>query len=196
MVRVGVGLRRAYWVAQVSDADAWDDGRVAEDDWGASEVVEESNSGAEKDRGDVDVDFVEESRVETLLDGVGAVDSNGLPGSCGFGLVDGGFDTVGDEVYGRVGTWPPVGDVVGEHECRSPGVVSAPSLGFVEGASAGEHGAKFGYETVKVLGARTGHAKRHGVRSSNGDFNVAGEIPVEHFGHAIVEVGDVAVERH
>jgi hypothetical protein len=44
--------------------------------------------------------------------------------------------------------------VVGEHECRSPGVVSAPSFGFIEGASAGEHGTKFGYETVKVVGAR------------------------------------------
>ena len=178
------------------DADALDDGRVAEDDWGAGEVVEESNSGAEKDRGDVDVDFVEESSVEALLDGVGAVDSNGLPGSCGSGLVDGGFDAVGNEVHSRVGTWPPVGDVVGEHKCRSPGVVSAPSLGDVEGASAGKHGTQFGDETVKVLGARPGHAKRHGVRSSNGDFNVAGEVPVEHFGHAIVEVGDVAVERH
>ena len=63
-----------HWVAQVCDADALDDGRVAEDDWGAGEVVEESNSGAEKDRGDVDVDIVEESRVEALLDSVGAVD--------------------------------------------------------------------------------------------------------------------------
>ncbi len=92
----GVGLRRAYWVAQVCNADARDHGRVAEDDWGAGEVVEESNSGAEKKRCDVDVDFVEESSVEALLDGVGAVDSNGLPGSCGFSLVDGGFDTVGE----------------------------------------------------------------------------------------------------
>ena len=31
----GVGLRRAYWVAQVCNADARNHGRVAEDDWGA-----------------------------------------------------------------------------------------------------------------------------------------------------------------
>ena len=73
MVRVRVGLVHAYWVAQVCDADALDDARVAEDDWGAGEVVEESNSGAEKNRCDVDVDFVEESSVEALLDGVCAV---------------------------------------------------------------------------------------------------------------------------
>jgi hypothetical protein len=79
----------------VCDADARDDGRVAEDDWGAGEVVEESSSGAEKDRGDVDADFVEESSVKALLDGVGSVDSNGLPCSCGLSLVDGGFDTLG-----------------------------------------------------------------------------------------------------
>src|SRR5258708_27570892 len=116
------------------DADAWDHGRVPEDDRGAGEVVEESNSGAKKNRCDVDVDLVEESSVETLLDGLGAVDSNGLPGSWGLGLVHSGLDTVGHEVHSRVGTRPPVGDVVGEHECRSPGVVPAPSLGFVKGA--------------------------------------------------------------
>ena len=68
------------------NADPRDHGRVAEDDWGAGEVVEESNSGAEKNRCDVDVDFVEESSVEALLDGVCAVDSNGLPGSLQFWL--------------------------------------------------------------------------------------------------------------
>ncbi len=81
------------------DTDAWDDGRIAEDDWGAGQVVEEPNSGAEKYRSDVDVNFVQKSSVEALLDGVGAVDSNGLPGSCGFGLIDGVFDTVGDEMH-------------------------------------------------------------------------------------------------
>ena len=54
---MGVGLRRAYWVAQVCNPDARDHGRVAEDDWGAGEMVEESNSGPEKNRCDVDVDF-------------------------------------------------------------------------------------------------------------------------------------------
>ena len=54
-----------------------------------------------------------------------------------------------------------------------PGVVPTPSLRLVEGASAGEHGTKFGYETVKVVGARLGDVKRHGVPSSSADFNVA-----------------------
>lgn len=160
-------------------------------------MVEESYAGAEKDRGDVDVDFVQESSVEALLDGVGVVDSNGLPSSRCFGLFDGGFDTVGDKVHSRVGSWPSVGNVVGEYECRSPGVVSTPSMGDVEGAPAGEHGTKFGRETAKVVGARPGDAERHRVRSSGADFNVArGEVPIEHFGHAIVEVRYVAVERH
>lgn len=56
------GLRPAYWVPYVCNADALDHGRVAEDCWGAGgagEVGEESNSGAEKNRCDVDLDFVE-----------------------------------------------------------------------------------------------------------------------------------------
>ncbi len=94
----GSDLRLAYWVAQVCNADAQDHRRVAKDGWRAGEVVEESNSGAKKDRHDVDVDFVEEPSVQALLDGVGAVDPNGLPGGGGFGLVHSAFDAVGHEV--------------------------------------------------------------------------------------------------
>src|SRR5207253_10786479 len=73
----------------------------------------------------------------------------------------------------------------------------APAVGDVEGASTGEHGTKSGPETAKVLGARPGHLERHGVRPSGVEFDAArGEVPVEHFGHAIVAVGDVAVQRH
>ena len=53
-----------YRVAQVCDAGARDHGRVAKDGWCAGEVVEESNSGAKKNRRDVDVDFVEESSIQ------------------------------------------------------------------------------------------------------------------------------------
>jgi hypothetical protein len=68
-------------------------------------------------------------------------------------------------------------------------------LGDVEGASTGEHGAKFGSETAKVLGARPGHLECLGVRPSGAEFDVPRSgVSVEHFGHAIIEVGDVAVE--
>jgi len=193
--RCRVGLRLAYWVAQVCHADTRDHRRVAKDGWGAGEVVKESNAGAKKYRRDVDGDFVEESGIQQLLDGVGAVDPNGLSAGGSFGLVHGAFDAVGHEVDRRVGSRPSGGDVVGKYECRSPSVISAPALGDVERASTGEHGAKFGPETAKVLGARPGHLERHGVRPSGVEFDVPRSgVPVEHFGHAIVEVGDVAVE--
>src|SRR3989441_10117100 len=146
----GVRLRPTHWVAQVCNADAPDHRRVAKDDWRAGEAVEESNSGAKKNRRDVDVDFVEEPSIQALLDGVGAVDANGLPGGGGFGLVHGAFDAGAHEVYSRVGPGPSGGDVVGKDECRSPSVVSAPAVGDVEGASAREHGTKSGREIAKV----------------------------------------------
>jgi len=190
-------LPLAYWVAQVCNADARDHRRVAKDGWRADEVVEESNSRAKKNRRDVDVDFVEEASIQQLLDGVGAVDPNGLSGGGGFGLVHGAFDAVGHKMHSRIGSRPSGRDMVGKYECWSPSVISAPALGDVESASTGEHGTKSGRETAKVLGARPGHLERHGVRPSGVDFDVPrGEVPVEHFGHAIVEVGDVAVERH
>src|SRR5438093_77831 len=65
-----IRLRLAYWVAQVCNADAPDHRRVAKDDWRAGEAVEESNSGAKKNRRDVDVDFVEEPSIQALLDGI------------------------------------------------------------------------------------------------------------------------------
>jgi hypothetical protein len=125
----------------VCNADALDHRRVAKDGWRAGEVVEESNSGAKKNRRDVDVDFVEEASIQALLDGVSAVDPNGLPGGGGFGLVHGAFDAVGHEVDSRVGSRPSGGDVVGKYECWSPSVISVPAVGDVERASPGEHGA-------------------------------------------------------
>ncbi len=60
----GVGLRLAYRVAEVCNADARDDTRVAKSDWRTGEAVEEANSGAKKDRGDVDAEFVEEPGIQ------------------------------------------------------------------------------------------------------------------------------------
>ncbi len=170
------------------DADARDHRRVAKDGWCASEVVEESNSGPKKNRRDVDVDFVEEASIQQLLDGVSTVDPNGLPAGGGFGSADGAFDAVGHELDSRVGSRPSGGDVVGEDECWSPRVISAPAMGDFERASTGEHGTKFGPETAKVLGARPGHLERHGVRPSGVEFDVPrGEIPVKHSGHPITQ---------
>src|SRR3954468_16403532 len=94
----GVRLCRAYWVAQVCHADARDHRRVAKDGWRAGEVVKESNSGAKQYRCDVDADFVEEASIQQLLNGVSAVNPDGLPGGGGFGLAHGAFDAVGHEV--------------------------------------------------------------------------------------------------
>lgn len=94
------------------DADARDDRRIAKDGWCADEVVEESNAGAKKNRRDVDVDFVEQSGIQALLDGVGAVDPNGFPAGGGFGLPHGAFDAVGHEVNSRIGPRPSGRDVV------------------------------------------------------------------------------------
>jgi len=74
-----MGLCLAYRVAQVGHSDAGGDLGIAQDHRCVGEWVEESNSRAEKDRRDIDMEFVEEAGVEQLLDGVGAVDPNGLP---------------------------------------------------------------------------------------------------------------------
>src|SRR3990172_2892290 len=192
-----MALPLEYWVPKVCNANARDHRRIAKDDRRAGEAVEEWNSGAKKNRHEVDVDFVEELSVQALLDGVGAVDPNGLPGSCGFGLVHGAFDAIGYEVNSRVGSRPSGGDLVGHYECGAPGVISTPTLGLLERAPTGEHGAESGDKTAQVRGARLGDLEGYGVRPSGGDFDAPrAEVPVEHFGHAIVVVRNEAVERH
>jgi hypothetical protein len=189
--------RLAYWIAQVRHADAWGHRRVAKDGWHSGEMIKESDSGAKKNRRDVDLEFVEKAGIKALLDGVSAVDPDVLPGGGRFGLVHSAFDAVGHEMNSRVGSRPAGGDVMSKDECWSPGVISAPAVGDVESASTGEHGTKSGREAAEVLGARLGHLERHRVRPAGADFDVSRvEVPVEYFGHAIVEVGDVAVERH
>jgi hypothetical protein len=104
-----VGLRLADWVAQVCDADALDDRRVAKDGWCAGEVVEESNPGAEEYRCEVDVDLVEETGIQALLDGVRAVDSDGLPEGGGSGLRHGAVDAVVTNCTVELGRGHPAG---------------------------------------------------------------------------------------
>ena len=58
------------------------------------------------------LELVEEAGVQALLDGVSAVDPDGLPGGGGLGLAHGALDAVGHEVDGRVGSRPPGGDVI------------------------------------------------------------------------------------
>ena len=118
------------------------------------------------------MDFVEEASIQELPDGISGVDPNGLPAGRRLGLVHGAFEAIGHEVDRRVGSRPSGGDVVGKYECRPPGVSAAPPFGFVESASAGEHGTKLGPETAEVLGARRGHLERHGVRPAGVEFDV------------------------
>lgn len=134
-----MALRLAYWVAQVCNADARDHRRVTKDRWRAGEMVEEANPGPKKDRRDVDAEFVEESSIKQLPDGVAAVDSDGLPGGGGFGLLDGAFYAVRHEVDRRAGSRPSIGDLAGKDERRSPGVVPTPAVGDRERAATREH---------------------------------------------------------
>lgn len=181
----------------MGDAGAGDDGGVAEEGGGGVEVVEEGDPGAEEDGGEVDGEFVEEAGVEELPDGVGSVDADVFSGGGGFGLGDGVFDAIGDEVDGRAGAGPSGGDVVGEDEGGPPSVVAAPALSFVEGAAAGEDGAETGPEAAEVGGGGGGDFKGHGVGAAGGEFDVTrGEVPVEDFVHAVIGVGDEAVEGH
>lgn len=134
-------LSPAHRVAQVCDANALDHRRVAKNGWHAGEAVEESNSGAKKECRDVDVEFVEEPGIQALLDGVRAVDPDGLPGGGGFRLAYGALDAVGHEVDSRIGSRPSGGDLVGQYECRPPSVMAIPAMGDVgNSASSGRRG--------------------------------------------------------
>src|SRR5262249_30653445 len=148
----------------------------------------ESNAGAKKHRREVDVDFIEEVRIQQLLDGIGAMDPNGLSGGRSSRLVHGALDAVGHEVDRRIRSRPSGGHVVGEYTGWSPRVVAVPAVGECERAATGEHGAKPGREGARVLGARRGPLERHGVRPASVEFDVPRrEVPVEHFGYAVVE---------
>ena len=71
-------LALADWVAEEGDADTANP--VGSPSTGDTvEVVEESDTGAEQDRGDVDVDLVEQAGVQVLRDGVGTVAPTDFP---------------------------------------------------------------------------------------------------------------------
>ena len=157
----------------MSYANTSDCCRIAQDGWCSREVVEESNSGSKQNRRNVNADFIEEVGVQQLLDGVGAVNANGLSASGGFGLFHRTFESIGDEVDSRAGSRPAGGNVVGKDKCRAPSMIAAPALGDIESVSTGEYGTEFGCETTNVLGARLRNLKRHGIRTCGVDFDVS-----------------------
>src|SRR5688572_2103166 len=69
-----------YWVGPVCKADAPGSPSGCQGRLACRRGGRKSNSGATKNRRDVEVDFVEEASIQALLDGVTAVDPNGLPG--------------------------------------------------------------------------------------------------------------------
>src|SRR6478672_1433644 len=93
----------------------------------------ESHPGAEQHCGEVDLEVVDQSRVEQPLDRVGAVDAHGPLTGGVLGLAHRALDAVRHEVDGRPGPGPPVRDVVSDDEGRAPRVVAAPALGDLEG---------------------------------------------------------------
>ena len=127
--------------------------RVAREGWRAGEVGGESNSGARKNRRDVDVDFVEEPRVQ-FGDSMSrwARASPGAPFCFGRGLGCVGA-RLGWSVMCRadeVGVGYPLG-------CWSPGVVSAPPSALskvrqAEGMAAGEDWRPARYEAARLGG--------------------------------------------
>ena len=194
-----VCLFTAYRVAQVRHSDALDHRWVAENHWGAGEVVEQSNARAKKDRGEVDLNLVEEPRVKELSDDVRAVNPHRLPGRGRLGLTNGALEAVCYEVDCRVRPRPSVRYLVGQHERWPPRMVTAPAMGLVEGVSTGEDSTQFGPQSADALRARFGELERHGIRASCAELDIPRtEVPSEHFIHAIVAVGNEAVQgcRH
>src|SRR6478672_722956 len=95
---VSGGVGRAHRVAQVRHPDAGDDGRVAEDGRRRRDVVEESHPGAEQHCGEVELEVVDQSRVEQPLDRVGAVD----------GVSSRRYRALGSDTRNVMGSEPPV----------------------------------------------------------------------------------------
>jgi len=68
------------------DAYTGDDCRIPEDDRYVREVVEQPHSCAEQERSQIDVDLVEQSSVQTLLDCLAPVHAHGLRAGSRFRL--------------------------------------------------------------------------------------------------------------
>src|SRR5262245_36494272 len=109
-------LPAAHLVNEMRDATAFDDCRVVEHHGWMSEVAEESHAVAEKNGREIDVEFVDDSGVETLLDDVGSRDTDRLLAGDGLCLRDRILDTVEDDCDRRVVAWPAFWRAVGDEE--------------------------------------------------------------------------------
>lgn len=117
-------------------------------------MVEQPHSSAWQHGSQIDVDLVEQPGVQALLDRLGAVHR--------FRSSNGALDAVGDELDCRAGSWPALGQVVGDDEGgHIPRVLASSAIGDLEGAPHGEHRADLSLQTAQVVGARPRYVERH-----------------------------------
>ena len=134
--------------------DTVDDGRIPEHGRCVREVVEEAHSGTQQHRCQIDLELVEQPRVQALLDRLGAMHGHSLGAGSRFRSGDGAFDPVRDELDGRAWLWPAVGYLVGEDEGgHIQGMLTLPAVGGLECAPTREEGTHLGHEASHVLGA-------------------------------------------
>jgi hypothetical protein len=113
--------------------------RIAQRHGRVYEAVEQADTFTEEDCGEINVELVEQSGVQALLDRVSAMDADRLVASRRFGLCDGSLHAIGDETHTRVGR-PPVGNMMGDDEGgHSKGMLPTPGVGGITGTPPGEH---------------------------------------------------------
>jgi hypothetical protein len=135
-------LRLAHWVAQVCNADARDHRRVAKDGGRDGEVVEESNTGAKKNRRDVDVDPSRRqafSNCWMVSAPWTATDFSGAAALAWFTALS--MPSVTNCTV-ELGRGHPAGMSWVSTNAGPPIIISIPVTGDVESTSTGEHGTK------------------------------------------------------
>src|SRR5262249_43814023 len=125
--------------SQMCDTRCLDEPYAFQFDWLSTQMLEQSDTRSEQDRRQVDMNFVEQPGLETLLRDTRGGDGHILV-PCGLlRLTNRAFNAVGDERERRIAADPFLWGTMGDNKTRGMRWIAAPGLCDVEHSPSYHH---------------------------------------------------------
>src|SRR4026208_263065 len=117
----------------MSDTGRINDSCTLEFDGSRSKAIEQTHTAADEDGRHVDIYFIDQPSLKSLLQNIGGADHHVLISGGFFCLTDGAFDTIVDKGEWRAFFHPFLRSIVGHNESRRTRRMATPGVSDIKG---------------------------------------------------------------
>src|SRR4030095_8851506 len=160
------------------DTGRINDSCTLEFDGSPSKAIEQTHTATDEDGRHVNVYFIDQPGLKSLLQNIGGADHHVLISGGFFCLTDGAFNTIGDKDEWRVFFHPFLRNMVGHNESRRTRLMATPGVNDIKGSASPYACSDRANSSSENLSTLFGNFKRrHSFRHVN--FGITAEVPIE-----------------